>query len=61
MFRKVFEGFFVEYLEDNEDIFSCVFSDAEMRRAAGQYLSGEVYRRILERVATSAKAPMMFH
>lgn len=55
VFRKMFEGFFVERLEGNEDIFSRVFSDAEMRRAAEQYLSGEVYRRILERVGTLAK------
>lgn len=54
VFRKMFEGFFVERLEGNEDIFSRVFGDPEMRRAAEQYLSGEVYRRILERVANHA-------
>jgi len=50
VFRKMFEGFFVERLEGNEEVFSRVFGDAELRRAAEQYLSGEVYRRIMERV-----------
>ncbi len=54
-FRKMFEGLFVERLEGNEEVFSRVFGDPDLRRAAEQYLSGEVYRRILARVEEAAK------
>ena len=40
----------MERLEGNEDVFSRVLGDPDLRRAAEQYLSGEVYRRILARV-----------
>lgn len=56
VFRKMFEGFFVERLEGNEAIFSRVFGDPDFRRAAEQYLSGEVYRGILARVAAAYAA-----
>ena len=55
VFRKMFEGFFVERLEGNEEVFSRVFSDAELRRAAEQYLSSEVYRRIMAQVEANVK------
>lgn len=61
VFRKMFEGFFVERLEGNEEVFFRVFSEAELRRVAEQYPSGDVYRRILELNSTPETYIVLFN
>lgn len=52
----MFEGFCAERRQGNEEVFARVFGDAELRRAADQYLPGEVHQRIIERVG-AGQAP----
>ncbi len=50
--NKALEGFFIDRMEQNQDIFARFMNDAEFKQAVAAYLRSQVYLQIRGAAAT---------
>ena len=56
VFDRMLEGFFVDRMEGNEEIFDKIMNDSAFRNLASEQLMREVYKRLRNRQRQAARA-----
>ncbi len=54
MFDKALEGYFIDRMEQNQDIFAKFMNDEEFKSAVAAYLRTQVYQQIRGTVGAGA-------